>query len=671
MQSSKIKLLSEKAINQIAAGEVVERPISVVKELVENSLDSGATSIKVEIISGGKNLIRVSDNGCGIIKDDLHRAIKRHATSKLDEEDISNITNLGFRGEALPSIASVSRMRITSRHKDANEAWEMYIEGSSESDVKPAARQSGTTVEVRDLFCFTPARLKFLKSENHETSACLDLINRFAISFYHVSFELIIDGKRYIEACGADGCISSDRSKLLSILGKEFVDNSVFFEFSESGNRVLGYTSIPTYNHATSNKQFIYVNNRVIKDKLVIYIIRNAYRDLIPSGRYPSVILFIELPFSEVDVNAHPTKTEVRFKNEKLLHSCITKAIRNAIAASGPRSSTVIEEKAVSYIKAQNSEILQDNIKLTASDIFTKKELKQSENKIDNLSAAKQIQNTRKMHDILSEDSRLKRFTNLPEPNSNKVVASKGLEISQGSIPFRDSMRMPEVHIQSQDILDTHDSIAVVKSSVKIPTSNETLDKKQFLGFAKCQINNMYIVAENYEGIIIVDQHAAHERITLQKLRAQIKNGCLEMQLMLVPEVVELRPVLVNQILAKKSELERFGFFIDRNGTAQIAVTRVPAILPESLDLKGLMVDLAEHIDEFDDIAVVDAKIEKILSTIACHNSVRAGRKLSVDEMNALLREMETVEFSGQCNHGRPTYTKFALKDLEKIFERM
>ncbi|KAG0438750.1 hypothetical protein HPB47_016894, partial [Ixodes persulcatus] len=338
---------------------------------------------------------------------------------------------------------------------------------------------------------------------------------------------------------------------------KEFVDNSVFFEFSESGNRVLGYTSIPTYNHATSNKQFIYVNNRVIKDKLVIYIIRNAYRDLIPSGRYPSVILFIELPFSEVDVNAHPTKTEVRFKNEKLLHSCITKAIRNAIAASGPRSSTVIEEKAVSYIKAQNSEILQDNIKLTASDIFTKKELKQSENKIDNLS----------------------------------------------SIPFRDSMRMPEVHIQSQDILDTHDSIAVVKSSVKIPTSNETLDKKQFLGFAKCQINNMYIVAENYEGIIIVDQHAAHERITLQKLRAQIKNGCLEMQLMLVPEVVELRPVLVNQILAKKSELERFGFFIDRNGTAQIAVTRVPAILPESLDLKGLMVDLAEHIDEFDDIA--------------------------------------------------------------------
>lgn len=671
MQSSKIKFLSEKAINQIAAGEVVERPISVVKELVENSLDSGATSIKVEIISGGRNLIRVSDNGYGIIKDDLYRAIKRHATSKLDEEDISNITNLGFRGEALPSIASVSKMRITSRHKDANEAWEIYIEGSSESDVKPAARQSGTTVEVRDLFCFTPARLKFLKSENHETSACVDLINRFAISFYHVSFELIIDGKRYIEACGTDGCISSDSSKLLSILGKEFVDNSVFFEFSESGHRVFGYTSIPTYNHATSNKQFIYVNNRVIKDKLVVYIIRNAYRDLIPSGRYPSIILFIELPFSEVDVNAHPTKTEVRFKNEKLLHSCITKAIRNAIAASGPRSSTVIEEKAISYIKAQNSEILQDNIKLTASDIFTKKESKQSENDIDNLSAAKQIPNTGKMHDILSEDSRLKRFTNLPKPNSNEVVTSKGLEISQGSIPFRDSMRMPEVHIKSQDILDAHDSTAPVKSSVKISTSNETLDKKQFLGFAKCQINNMYIIAENYEGIIIVDQHAAHERITLQKLRAQIKNGCLEMQLMLVPEVVELRPALVNQILAKKSELERFGFFIDRNGAAQIAVTRVPAILPESVDLKGLMVDLAEHIDEFDDIAVVDAKIEKILSTIACHNSVRAGRKLSIDEMNAVLREMETVAFSGQCNHGRPTYTKFALKDLEKIFERM
>ncbi|WPX96877.1 DNA mismatch repair endonuclease MutL [Candidatus Bandiella euplotis] len=631
-----IRVLSINTINKIAAGEVIDRPLSIVKELTENSIDAQSSEISIEINRGGRNFISVIDNGIGIGREELEIALERHATSKLNEDDINNIQFLGFRGEALPSIASVSKMKIISKARGANDAWEINVSGGQKSQIKPASQLTGTRIEIRDLFFTTPARLKFLKSEASETSACIELVNKLALSREDISFRLIANEKKIIETKSQIGSILELTSRIEDILGKTFIENTVKFSHECDEIKVYGYVSIPTFNSATSVNQHVFINKRIVRDKVLSIAIRAAYRNLIPHNRFPQVAIYLDIDPQFVDVNVHPTKAEVRFRDEQKVKSIIIDAIRSAITASNLRSSTEVADNAIKLFKPETAfNTNQEIIKQTG---FT--------DLIRNHEAA------------LGKEALYKK-----NPNDHQKASEKNHEAKYISDFVAKKMLQNNV---------THNSklAAETDKSPDVELQNTVDDTEYPLGFAKCQIDKTYIVAEKSDGLILVDQHAAHERITLERIKQQLKEGNIASQMLLIPEVVDLGQVMTERIVEKKQELERFGVSIERNGISQVLVRQVPAIL-QGLNVSAFITVIAENIYLFDDMDLIQDKIDEVWGNIACHSSIRAGRVLNLEEMNGLLREIEQTPLSSQCNHGRPTFIRLDLKDIRKIFERL
>ena len=591
-----IRRLSEGTINRIAAGEVVERPAAVVKELVENALDAGASRIDVATASGGADLILVEDDGGGMGADDLKLAIERHATSKLPErngeDDFSHIETLGFRGEALPSIGAVARLTLASRTKDG-EAHEIFVEGGAVSGPSPASfrghSQQGTRAEVRELFYATPARLKFLKSARSEDLATLDVIKRQAMARPDVAFTLTMDGRRALDLEAGRDLLESRLTRLARIMGRDFHDNAVKVEAAREGVRLSGYAGLPTYNRANAQMQFLFVNGRPVRDKLLIGAVRGAYADFLARDRHPALALFLECDPAFVDVNVHPAKTEVRFRDAGLVRGLIVGALKHTLAEAGHRASTTVAGAALSAFQRQAPT-----------------------------------------------------FSSAYQPSSYAVREPGSLFQGAASVI----------------------SARVEDAPVEAAPSSATP-----LGVARAQLHETYVVAQTEDGIVIVDQHAAHERLVYERMKKALADGGIARQPLLIPEVVELDPAEVSRVVARAAELAELGLVIEAFGPDAVMVREIPAMLGK-LDVKGLMRDLADEIAETGNALSLKERLEEVSGTLACHMSVRAGRRLNAEEMNALLREMEATPHSGQCNHGRPTYVELKLSDIERLFGR-
>lgn len=604
-----IRVLPSNLVNQIAAGEVIERPASVVKELVENALDAGAQRIEVSLSGGGKTLIAVTDDGRGMNRQDLLLAIERHATSKLPDDDLFNIRFLGFRGEALPSIASVSRLTIETKVADSENGWQICVAGGERTEAVPSAIQCGTRIEVRDLFYTTPARLKFLKSDAAETAQCVEMLQRIAMANPSVSFYLYSDNRQKIKLNACQGVLFDSRQQRLSdIMGTEFDENSVAIAAENEFCRIDGRVSLPTYNKANSLSEFLFVNGRSVRDKLILGAIKGAYQDMIISGRYPACAVFIEIKPEYVDVNVHPTKAEVRFYDNGAVRGMIVKAIREALGTGGRLSAhTDGLEHLLEQSFAQNDE-----------DDF--------------------------------EKSKATGFYELHSPSHS--LKSFSMSVSRDKRTF-----LPE--------LENKYSVKAVE-----PVTDEETDEVGELGLAKAQFHNTYIISQTEDSIVIVDQHAAHERITMEKMKQSMaKHERMPSQILLLPEVVDLSLGETTAVLEYVESFQQLGLLLEPFGATAVLVRETPALLGDT-DVKSLVKDLAAQISEWGSAYVLNDKIHHICATMACHGSVRAGRTLNFEEMNHLLREMEHTERSGQCNHGRPTYVKIKLKDIEKLFER-
>ncbi|MBR1605305.1 MAG: DNA mismatch repair endonuclease MutL [Alphaproteobacteria bacterium] len=604
-----IRILPSNLINQIAAGEVIERPSSVVKELVENAIDAGATAIDVTLVNGGKSLIIVSDNGKGMTKDELLLATERHATSKLPDDDLFNICYLGFRGEALPSIASVSRMSIVSRSQEEENAWQLDIEGGIKAKPIPAAHTKGTRIEVRDLFYATPVRLKFLKTAVSETAQCIDILNRIALANPHIEFTLYADDKKKVNLSACQGDLFDARLQRLSdVMGRTFSENSLLINAARESVKISGYVSLPTLNKANSLSQYLFVNNRPVRDKLLLGAIKGAYQDVLASNRYPMCALFFDVDPSYVDVNVHPTKAEVRFFDNALVRGLLVSSIRQALINGDKKTAHTLDL----------DEIIQDNIP-----------------------SFKRTEET--SGEMLQEHT--------PMAFQSHTFLRKSY--SQTKLPELESLY--SVKVEEQD-----------KHIASMPQTEE----KGILGQAKAQFHNTYIISQTEDSIVIIDQHAAHERITMEKLKQHLLSGSRPAsQILLIPEVVDLSSSEKVAILENKDELSKLGLEIEEFGTTAVLVREIPALL-KNCEVQTLIHDLAEEMTEWGKGFTLEKKMHLVCATLACHGSVRAGRALNIDEMNKLLRDMEQTEHSGQCNHGRPTYVKLSLKEIEKLFER-
>jgi DNA mismatch repair protein MutL len=586
-----VRQLSEATVNRIAAGEVVERPASVVKELVENALDAGSKRIDVLTDGGGRRLIRVTDDGEGMTRADLALAVDRHATSKLKSDDLLAIDTLGFRGEALPSIGSVARLTITTRHKSEPHAWSITVDGGEKSEVKPAALGHGTSVEVRDLFYATPARLKFLKTDRSEAEAVREVVRRLAMSRPDVAFTLAGEERAPVTW----GAANDELARLGDVLGPDFRANAVRIDAEREGVRVEGFAGLPTLSRANSLGQYLFVNGRPVRDKLLVGAVRGAYADYLPRDRHPLLALFVTLEAREVDVNVHPAKTEVRFRDGGLVRGLIVRALKEALAREGQRASTT------------------------------------------------------------GGSATIAAFRPLGQPRLGAYYApSRG---GGAALGFAEAAQAAfEVGAPSADArVESYEPAA------------ELIERP--LGAARAQVHETYIVSQTRGGLIIVDQHAAHERIVYERMKAAIGKTGVARQILLIPEIVELDEADAARLSARAEELARFGLVIEEFGPGAVAVRETPSMLGE-VDVRGLLRDLAEHMAEWDDELPLERRLLHVSATMACHGSVRAGRRLKPDEMNALLREMEETPNSGQCNHGRPTYVELKLGDIERLFGR-
>ncbi|MCA3555424.1 DNA mismatch repair endonuclease MutL [Aestuariivirga sp.] len=574
----RIRRLSEGTVNRIAAGEVIERPASVVKELVENAIDAGASQIDIAFRGGGKSLIRVSDDGIGMGPDDLALAIERHATSKLADDDLIDIRFLGFRGEALPSIGAVSRLAISSRPRSGGVAHQITVEGGHLTPPRPAALKLGTEIDVRDLFFATPARLKFLKADRTETVEAAEVVRRMALAHPEAGFSFVTEERRLVDVLKDEG----EEARIRRILGAEFMENAVSFELEREGVRVRGHAGLPTAARANSNQQYMFVNGRSVRDKLISGAIRGAYADVLPSGRFPALVLFLDCPPERVDVNVHPAKAEVRFRDGGLVRGLIVSAIRDALA--GRRA----------------------------------------------------------------PDTRLSRQT----------LSS-----------FRNVMPRPFNH-RGFDEEEKQAALAMAMPPASAPMPEPAAAQPNYpLGQARAQIHDNYIVAQTMDGFVLVDQHAAHERLVYERLKRERADRGIETQPLLVPEVVDLDPVEVERLAAAAEMLARGGLVLEAFGDGAVIIREVPAAIGGA-DVSGIVRDVADGLAELGVATGLEDRINHVLATMACHNSVRSGRKLRPEEMNALLREMEATPNSGQCNHGRPTFIELKLADIEKLFGR-
>ena len=614
-----IRILPDNLINQIAAGEVIERPASVVKELVENAIDAGAERIEIDLTGGGKNLIVITDDGKGMSAEELKLAVERHATSKLPEDDLFNIKHLGFRGEALPSIAAVSRMSITTREQGSENAWRMEINGGHKSDIVPAALSKGTRIEVRDLFFATPARLKFLKPDSSEAAQCVDIVNRIAMTNPHISFYLTSDGRRRISLNACSGNLLDARLKRLGeVMGKEFAENSILIDASREHVRISGYSGLPTLNKANSLSQYLFVNSRPVRDKLLLGAIKGAYQDVLASNRYPLCALFIDVDPAYVDVNVHPAKAEVRFYDGGAVRGLLVGAIRHGLS---------LGDKAVADT-LDLSTFVHDNIPSFNPPSAT---------------AAKSTQSTLSFAEEAYE-------MKMPEPRAH-------IPFSPIGVSRRVQNSLPEL-----------ERLYSIKTEETPPES--TTEEIGPLGLAKAQFHDTYIISQAENSIIIIDQHAAHERIVMEKLKASLAaEHKVVTQMLLIPEIVDLSYNEKEKILAQAENLAKLGLVVEEFGPQAVMVREIPALISDA-DIRKLTTDLAAEIAEWGGEFSLTEKLHHICATIACHGSVRAGRRLNIDEMNRLLRDMEKTEHSGQCNHGRPTYVELKISDIEKLFAR-
>ena len=589
--------LSPETINRIAAGEVIERPASVVKELVENALDAGATEIEVVTASGGLSLIRVTDNGCGMGPDDLALSVERHATSKLAEEDLFAIRTLGFRGEALPSIGSIAKLTLRSRVQGARDAFSVTVDRGAKEGTRPAAGNAGTIIEVRDLFSSVPARLKFLKSERAENQAVTEVVKRLAMAHPRVGFTLTTGERTGLqlphEADGGQGLLQ----RLGRTMGREFMGDALAVSGTREAVSVSGFAGLPTLHRPDAAQQYLFVNGRPVKDKLLIGAVRAAYGDLIPRGRHPLLALFVALPPHEVDVNVHPAKAEVRFCDAALVRSLIVNALAAALHAAGHRASVGGGAATLGEMRPNIVPFERPRVGYSA-------------------------------------------------PRSSSSFA------------FAEAMQAPFEAFAAPSADARADAAPIPEAMLDRP-----------LGAARAQLHETYILAQTRDSVVIVDQHAAHERLVYERMKAMLAQGGVARQGLLIPVVVDLAPEEASALAERAEELAELGLALEPFGAGAVAVREVPALLGET-DVQGLVRDLATDIAGDGQGLALKERLEAVCATLACHGSVRAGRRLTPEEMNALLRDMEATPYSGQCNHGRPTYVELKLTDIERLFGR-
>ncbi|MEL6642336.1 MAG: DNA mismatch repair endonuclease MutL [Pseudomonadota bacterium] len=589
----KIRQLDEAAINRIAAGEVVERPASAVKELVENAIDAGARRIDVTYADGGKSLIRVTDDGCGMAAADLPLALSRHATSKIDGSDLLAIHSFGFRGEALPSLGAVGRLSITSRPAGAD-ACRIEVSGGTLGAVKPAAAGLGTIVELRDLFYATPARLKFLRSDRAEAQAIGDVVRRLAMAEPSIGFTLRDvsgggEGRTVFRADAQSGDLFDTlAARLGQVIGRDFIDNALRIDADREGLRLTGFAALPTYSRGAAVAQYLFVNGRPVRDKLLTGALRAAYFDFLSRDRHPVAALFLTCDPHRVDVNVHPAKSEVRFREPGLARGLIVSALRHALAEAGHRASTTVTTAALGSFRPPEEPR------------------------------------------VYQMDRPVRGFSEAPRPAFDGMI--------------------PTARVEPQPA----DGAPVADGP---------------LGAARAQVHENYIIAQTRDGMVVVDQHAAHERLVYERLKRQAAENGIASQALLIPEIVEMSAGDAERLMGEAEALAKLGLEIEPFGPGAVAVRATPAVLG-TVDAAGLLRDVVDELTDSGESLAVAARIEAVLSRIACHGSVRSGRRMSADEMNALLREMEATPHSGQCNHGRPTYVELKLADIERLFGR-
>ena len=585
-----IRRLPEHLVNRIAAGEVVERPASALKELVENAIDAGASRIDIRLSLGGTELIEVADDGCGMSPDDMALALERHATSKLPDDNIEHVATMGFRGEALPSIASVARLSLDSRMRGAD-GWRRVVDNGQLVEEGPAALPPGTSVRVEALFAKVPARRKFMRTARSEYAAAVDVVKRLAMARPDIGFSLEHDGRRALSVPPAQ----SQPERVAALTDRDLAENSVAVDLEREDYVLGGVAGLPTFNRGVADHQYLFVNGRPVKDRLLIGAVRGAYADVLARDRHPVVALFLTVPAEEVDVNVHPAKTEVRFRDPALVRGMIISGLRRALEGAGHRSAQPVARDALSLWQRDEA---------------------------------------------------------------GRADTSSAINVGTGTL-----WAAPRLYEQRPSF--TAPPMARAEPAFEAPPASVSYP----LGVARGQVSKTYIVAEAEDGLVIVDQHAAHERLVLERMRRALDGGRIASQALLLPEVVELDEPACDRLEARFEELGEFGLDLERFGPAAVLVRAVPALLGNG-DAKGLVTDLADELSAFDQALSLKERLDAVAATMACHGSVRAGRVLSVAEMNALLREMEVTPHSGQCNHGRPTWVKLAHGDIEKLFGR-
>ena len=602
-----VRQLPETIVNRIAAGEVVERPASVVKELVENAIDAGASRIEIFTDGGGRRKIAITDDGHGMTHADLGLAVERHATSKLDDEDLLQIRTLGFRGEALPSIGSVARLGITTRHASEPHAWSLTVDAGSKESIVPAALGHGTRIEVSDLFYATPARLKFLKTDRTEAEAIREVVRRLAMARPDIAFTLSGEERAPVTWAAALPGAPGQLTRLGDILGADFRASAIAVRSEREGVAVEGFAASPSLTKANALGQYLFVNGRPVRDKLIVGAVRAAYSDYLPRDRHPVLALFVTLAPQEVDANVHPAKTEVRFRNAGLVRALIVHALKEGLAREGKRTAANNDAGAV-----------------------------------------------------------LSSF----RPNSAPNFTSRNANW--------DWQRSPSYPVSPAPAFSSATAFAEAPQAafdVGTPTADVRIEEAPTdlmdrpLGAARAQVHENYIIAQTRDGMILVDQHAAHERIVYEKLKASLAKNGVQRQILLIPDIVEMDEATVEKLVERAEELASYGLAIDSFGPGAIAVRETPSLLGKT-NAASLLRDLAEHMAEWDEALPLERRLMHVAATMACHGSIRSGRRLRPEEMNALLREMEETPNSGQCNHGRPTYVELKLSDIEKLFGR-
>ncbi|MDH5393471.1 MAG: DNA mismatch repair endonuclease MutL [Gammaproteobacteria bacterium] len=602
----RIHQMPHQLINQIAAGEVVERPSSVIKELLENSLDAGSDKIDIDIEQGGIKLIRITDNGSGIHKDDMALALSRHATSKIRNlDDLEHVGSLGFRGEAVPSIASISRLVITSATEN-QPGWQVIGDGSEkEIQQKPAAHKTGTTIEVRDLFFNVPARRKFLKKEKTEFKHLEDVVKRIALSRFDIGLTLSNNRKTVRQFRAASDQLGQEK-RVADICGKSFIEQSVYVEHEAFGLKIWGWIALPTFSRSQADLQYFYVNGRMVKDRVVTHAIRQAYQDVLYHGRHPAYILYFELDPVLVDVNAHPTKSEVRFRESRTVHDFLYRSIHDAIAKISPSAQAV---------------------------------------------------------------SQMPSFASVDAPNTNPVPAA-ALQYSGSGQAYSGRQSMMSLAVEEQ--IAAYSKLASSEARAEIADfSNNAEAHAQYppLGFAKAQLHGIFILAENREGMVIVDMHAAHERITYERLKQAYEGEGIASQPLLLPIDIDVSEKEADLIESEQAFFKDIGMEVDRSGPQSLRIRQIPLLLNKT-NAEALLRDVLSDFSVHGRSERIKNKMNEVMGTMACHGSVRANRQLTIQEMNALLRDMENTERSGQCNHGRPTWVQMKLSQIDKLFMR-